>query len=84
MYSEDYFDAIREARDAWESETLEPVLGTHGERWEYFATVSKHKVDRLYTPEDVAGLDYEPDLVFPGGPPFTRGPYPTCTEAAPG
>ncbi|MBI3968273.1 MAG: methylmalonyl-CoA mutase [Chloroflexi bacterium] len=30
-------------------------------------------VDLLYTPEDVAGLDYERDLGFPGEYPFTRG-----------
>ena len=31
----------------------------------------------LYTPDDVAGLEYARDLGFPGDPPFTRGVYPT-------
>nr|WP_092068748.1 methylmalonyl-CoA mutase family protein [Dendrosporobacter quercicolus]NSL47212.1 methylmalonyl-CoA mutase family protein [Dendrosporobacter quercicolus DSM 1736]SDL80736.1 methylmalonyl-CoA mutase, N-terminal domain [Dendrosporobacter quercicolus] len=32
---------------------------------------------RLYTPADVEGLDYERDLGFPGSYPFTRGVQPT-------
>lgn len=32
---------------------------------------------RLYTPVDVEGLDYERDLGFPGSYPFTRGVQPT-------
>ncbi|WP_242437238.1 methylmalonyl-CoA mutase family protein, partial [Halorubrum lacusprofundi] len=38
-----------------------------------FATVSNHEVDRLYTPADVADIDYEEDLGFPGEEPYTRG-----------
>jgi methylmalonyl-CoA mutase N-terminal domain/subunit len=48
-----------------------------GERKDRFATVSNHEVDRLYTPEDVADLDFDDDLGFPGEEPYTRGPYPT-------
>ncbi|PSP40505.1 methylmalonyl-CoA mutase, partial [Halobacteriales archaeon QH_2_66_30] len=58
-------------------ERLDPVLDAYGERQDRFATVSNMEVDRLYTPEDVADLDYEEDLGFPGEPPFTRGVYPT-------
>ena len=77
MYDEQDLESIREARDEWESETLEPVLERHGERQDRFATVSNLEVDRLYTPEDVADLDYLDDLGFPGEEPYTRGPYPT-------
>jgi methylmalonyl-CoA mutase N-terminal domain/subunit len=77
MYDEEDLESIREARSAWESETLDSALAAHGERRERFATVSNHEVDRLYTPEDVADLDYEEDLGFPGEPPYTRGVYPT-------
>ncbi|MFB6151874.1 MAG: methylmalonyl-CoA mutase [Haloarculaceae archaeon] len=69
--------SIREARSEWEDETLDPVLDRHGERADRFATVSNTAVDRLYTPADVADLDYETDLGFPGEPPYTRGVYPT-------
>jgi len=77
MYDEDELESIRKQRDQWEKETLDPVLDAHGERRERFATVSNMETDRLYTPEDVADMDYEEDLGFPGEEPFTRGPYPT-------
>ena len=47
------------------------------ERKEEFRTASGIPVKRLYTPEDIAGLDYEKDLGFPGQSPYTRGIYPT-------
>jgi methylmalonyl-CoA mutase N-terminal domain/subunit len=42
-----------------------------------FRTVSGLEVKRLYTPEEVASLDYQRDLGSPGAYPFTRGAYPT-------
>ncbi|SFB85852.1 methylmalonyl-CoA mutase [Halobiforma haloterrestris] len=77
MFDQGDLEGIREERERWEAETLEPVLDAHGERQDRFATVSNHEVDRLYTPEDIADLDFEEDLGFPGEPPYTRGPYPT-------
>ncbi|WP_436930489.1 acyl-CoA mutase large subunit family protein [Halosimplex halobium] len=77
MFDDEDLAEIREAREEWEDETLGPVLDGYGERSDRFATVSNHEVDRLYTPEDVADLDYEADLGFPGEPPYTRGVYPT-------
>ncbi|QGA82708.1 methylmalonyl-CoA mutase [Halomicrobium sp. LC1Hm] len=77
MYDEADLAAIREAKADWEAETLDPVLDAYGERAERFATVSNRAVDRLYTPADVADLDYERDLGFPGEEPYTRGVYPT-------
>ncbi len=77
MYDEDDLASIRDARDEWEAETLDPTLDRHGERKERFATVSNLEVDRLYTPGDVSNLDYQEDLGFPGEEPFTRGVYPT-------
>lgn len=76
MFDEDALAEIRESRENWEESTLEPFV-ERGERKDRFATVSNHEVDRLYTPEDIADLDFEEDLGFPGDPPFTRGPYPT-------
>ncbi|MFC7235979.1 methylmalonyl-CoA mutase family protein [Halosegnis marinus] len=76
MFDEEELAAIRESREEWEDETLSEYL-EYGERKDRFATVSNHEVDRLYTPEDVADLDYEEDLGFPGEEPYTRGAYPT-------
>jgi methylmalonyl-CoA mutase N-terminal domain/subunit len=77
MYDEDDLAEIRDAKEEWEEETLGPVLDAYGERKDRFATVSNLEVDRLYTPDDVADIDYEEDLGMPGEEPYTRGPYPT-------
>jgi methylmalonyl-CoA mutase N-terminal domain/subunit len=77
MYDEDDLQEIQEAAADWEDNRRDPVLDAYGERQDRFATVSNMEVDRLYTPEDVADLDYVEDLGFPGEPPFTRGVYPT-------
>ncbi|WP_411968151.1 methylmalonyl-CoA mutase [Haloferax sp. YSSS75] len=77
MYDDEELASIREARDQWESETRDPFLEKGGERKDRFATVSNHEVDDIYTPTDVADLDYEDDLGFPGEAPYTRGVYPT-------
>ena len=77
MYDDDDLAAIREGKESWEAETLDPTLDRHGERSDRFATVSNREVDRLYTPDDVADLDYDDDLGFPGEEPYTRGVYPT-------
>ena len=77
MYDDEELSEIREAHAEWAAERLDPSLDRHGERRERFATVSNHEVDRLYTPADVADLDYDEDLGFPGEEPYTRGVYPT-------
>ena len=77
MFDESDLRRIREQKDEWEAETLDPVLDAYGERKEQFATVSNLDVDRLYTPLDVDDVDYEEDIGFPGEEPFTRGVYPT-------
>ncbi|XVH30796.1 methylmalonyl-CoA mutase family protein [Haloferacaceae archaeon DSL9] len=83
MYDEDDLASIRAARDEWESETLDPVFDRFGERKDRFATVSNLGIDRLYTPDDVADLDYDEDLGFPGEEPYTRGVYPTMYRGRP-
>ncbi len=47
------------------------------ERQEQFLTTSSEPVRRLYTPLDVAGMDYMRDLSLPGEYPYTRGVHPT-------
>ncbi|HZB03219.1 MAG TPA: methylmalonyl-CoA mutase family protein [Actinomycetota bacterium] len=48
-----------------------------GERDADFETLSGEPLEPLYTPDDVAGLDYERDLGYPGEYPYTRGVYHT-------
>ena len=68
-------DVARELR-RWEDETLAKTLDAGGERDADFST-SVGPTGRLYTPLDIADLDYERDLGYPGEYPFTRGVQPT-------
>ncbi len=52
-------------------------VGKGVERTGPFTTVSGVPIERLYTPEDIADLDYKKELGDPGQPPYTRGIYPT-------
>ena len=77
MFDDEDLREIRESREEWEASSLEPTLDAYGERKDRFATVSNLGVDRLYTPNDVADIDYDESLGFPGEYPYTRGVYPT-------
>jgi methylmalonyl-CoA mutase N-terminal domain/subunit len=78
MYDPEDLDAIREAKAEWEAEEVEPVVDRFGERTDTFTTdTDGNEVKRLYTPADVADLDYREDLGFPGQEPYTRGVYST-------
>ncbi|MFW6265900.1 MAG: methylmalonyl-CoA mutase family protein, partial [Halanaeroarchaeum sp.] len=78
MFDEDDLEAIREARADWEAESVEPTMERFGERTETFTTdTGGNEVKRLYTPADVADIDYERDLGFPAEEPYTRGVYST-------
>jgi methylmalonyl-CoA mutase N-terminal domain/subunit len=61
----------------WEEETLAPVLRARPERKKSFETVSLEEVERLYTPADIADIDFARDISFPGEFPYTRGIHPT-------
>nr|WP_243236886.1 methylmalonyl-CoA mutase family protein [Heliobacterium chlorum] len=52
------------------------VVKKNPERQPEFKTDSGITMNTLYTPEDVADLDYANDLGFPGEYPFTRGVQP--------
>ncbi|MFB6091574.1 MAG: methylmalonyl-CoA mutase [Haloquadratum sp.] len=78
MFDPEDLAEIREKKREWEDETLAPTLDRFGERRETYTTdTGGQEVERLYTPADVADLDYESDLGFPGEAPYTRGVYPT-------
>jgi methylmalonyl-CoA mutase N-terminal domain/subunit len=65
------------AVERWEQETLAPVLKKRPERKQRFENVSLEEISRLYTPADVAGIDFDRDISFPGEFPYTRGIHPT-------
>jgi methylmalonyl-CoA mutase N-terminal domain/subunit len=77
MYGEEFLKDLRAALDKWEETTLEKSLASLPERKKEFLTTSSEEIHRLYTPRDVADLDYLRDLGLPGEYPYTRGVHPT-------
>jgi methylmalonyl-CoA mutase N-terminal domain/subunit len=69
--------SIKEEFERWEKATLNKTLSKAPEREPSFKTTSHIELKRLYTPLDVADVDYCNELGFPGEPPFTRGVQPT-------
>jgi methylmalonyl-CoA mutase N-terminal domain/subunit len=68
---------MEEARRAWEAQTLKPALDKTPDRPGLFAASDAVPLERVYTPEHTAALDYVRDAGFPGEPPYTRGVQPT-------
>ncbi len=77
MYDKEKLQRIRKHKQEWENTTLKKSTSRFPERQEEFVTTSSAPVERLYTPDDVADLDYERDLGFPGEFPYTRGIHAT-------
>jgi methylmalonyl-CoA mutase N-terminal domain/subunit len=78
MFDPDELEEIRAAREEWRAETYDATVERFGERREEFTTdTGGQDVRPLYTPADVADLDYGEDLGFPGEEPYTRGIYST-------
>ena len=77
MFNKEKLNEIRQEQEKWEEATLQKTLNRSPERRDIFVTTSSAPVERLYTPLDIADLDYERDLGFPGQYPFTRGVHPT-------
>lgn len=63
-------------REEWEQEELGQFLERQPEKRNVFLTDSQYQVKRVYTPADIADLDWE-EVGLPGRPPYLRGPYPT-------
>ena len=61
-------------KQRWEREVVEPTLRKSPERKGPFTTISGRPIERLYTEEDVEGLD---DTNNPGEFPYVRGIHPT-------
>ena len=76
LFSEEALAELSRVVHGWEEGPLAKALQRSPERSEGFNT-SSLDVARLYTPLDIADLDYERDLGFPGEYPFTRGVQPT-------
>lgn len=69
-----------EAKKRYE-QVVEKSVSKVPERKQVFTSSSGYEIKRLYTPEDIEGLNYLEDLGFPGEYPFTRGVQPTMYRA---
>ena len=76
-------DDLRQAKEEWQEKVVKPTLSRSPERQPSFETSSQIPIERLYTPEDVAEIDYRGDIGFPGVYPFTRGVQPTMYRGRP-
>ena len=65
------------ARQRLERETLERTPEQSAERADSFTTISGRPIKRLYTADDLKGIDYTRDVNDPGEYPYTRGIHPT-------
>jgi methylmalonyl-CoA mutase N-terminal domain/subunit len=77
MFDQDKLKALKKQEEQWEKTIVQNTLEKHPERLARFMTTSSAPVERLYTPLDVADLDYQRDLGFPGEYPYTRGVHST-------
>jgi hypothetical protein len=64
---ENQTDALQQE---WEETTLAASLKKLPETQAQFSTVSLRPIKRLYTPQDVADIDFARDINFPGQPPL--------------
>jgi methylmalonyl-CoA mutase N-terminal domain/subunit len=76
VFNEKILVEIEQARREYE-ERMEDILKKHGKTELGETTVSSIPLKRLYTPLDIATVDYLKDIGFPGIYPFTRGVMPT-------
>ncbi len=77
LFDDEHMQEIGQAVERWERTTLGDALKRQPERRPEFITTSSTPVKRLYTPLDVADLDYGRDLGLPGEYPYTRGVHST-------
>ncbi len=74
-------DEIKNRKQRWEEGAVQKSFDKLPEREATFQTDSSILSSRVYTPADLAELDYLRDLGFPGEYPYTRGVYPTMYRA---
>ncbi|MBI2885851.1 MAG: methylmalonyl-CoA mutase family protein [Chloroflexi bacterium] len=64
-------------KDEWLKNTYRPAVQRSPEREPAFETTSGAELHPLYTPEDLAALDYNAGIGYPGEYPYVRGVQPT-------
>ncbi len=80
MFVKEKLRELEQQKEKWEKETVVKSFEKLPERGE-FSTSSDIPVNRVYTPLDIANVDYPKKLGFPGEYPLTRGVYTTMYRA---
>ncbi len=82
LFEESVLESLKIERQNWEETTVQPSTRRMPER-QHLMTTSGVSINRVYTPQDNAALDYRRDLNLPGEYPYTRGVQPTMYRARP-
>ena len=77
MLAKKDLDIIKKKRIEWEKNCYLKHVKKHSEHKKKFENLSSIKIKNLYSPNDIAHLDYLKDIGFPGVYPFLRGIHPT-------
>ncbi|GAP63072.1 methylmalonyl-CoA mutase, N-terminal domain [Ardenticatena maritima] len=77
LFNQEALERLAEHEKQWEETTVQKSISRFPERYPDFSTMSGVPIKRLYTPLDLADMDYEQSLGFPGEYPFTRGIHAT-------
>ena len=77
MFDKEEIKKIKQLKKEWENNIVQKTLERFPERKDKFVTGSGKEVERLYTPVNLEGSDYNKELNLPGHYPYTRGVQPT-------
>ena len=76
MVEKETIKQIQKKRVDWEKQKYSKAISENPERKQKFKNLSDIEIKNLYTPEDIADLEYLKDVGFPGEEPFLRGVHP--------
>jgi methylmalonyl-CoA mutase N-terminal domain/subunit len=82
LFDKAELERLKVERQRWEETTIQQSLERMPER-DNLITTSGVPINRIYTPQDNAHLDYMHDIGLSGEYPFTRGVQPTMYRAKP-
>jgi methylmalonyl-CoA mutase N-terminal domain/subunit len=77
MFDEEEFKRVEERRINWERNCYLKAIREKPERRKNFRNLSGVEIKNIYTPEDIADIDYLQDIGFPGEYPYLRGIHST-------
>lgn len=72
LFTQELLDKSSLLRQKWEDEVKRTVAKNKDQK-DNWSTVSDLDIKRIYGPEDIAGMDFDKDIGYPGQYPFLRG-----------